>query len=190
MAMSDLDYIRLKLSLPHRLILQENLGEGDGVTKKFKLQLAPVIAESETIRVDETAQTRTTHYAIDDALGLITFVAAPADGDTVDADYTWSVFSDVQIIALMARYNDEIVPTMLDLIHALLSNSDLFIKYTIGMETIDRSAALDALLALQESFSTTMAGPMGQAVIWKEADYEETERDVPWGDFLDSIPED
>ena len=190
MALSDLDYIRLILSVPHRLVLVEELGEGDGSTKKFKTQLAPIIAGSETVRIDGTAKTRVTDYAIDNDLGLITFVVAPGDGDAVDADYTWSVFTDVQINGLLTKYNDAVPAVLKDLVRALLSNTDLFIKYTTGMESVDRGAALDALRALQEELAGQASSAVAQAVIWKKADVTAYERDVPWGVFLDSTPED
>lgn len=190
MAISDLAYIRLILSVPHRIVLAEELGTGDGTIKKYKTQLWPIIAESETIRVDGTAKTRTTDYAIDNDLGLITFVVAPPDGEVVDADYTWSVFSDVQIEGLLTKFNDSVITVLKSLIRALLANTDLFIKYTTGMESVDRSAALTALQSLLEDLGQQPASAAAQAIVWTKADVTETGRDVPWEDFLDSVPSD
>lgn len=190
MALSDLAYIRLILSVPHRPILAEELGSGDGTNKKFMTQLSPIIAESETIRVDGTVKTRTTDYAIDNAFGLVTFVTAPADGKLVDADYKWSVFSDTEINGLLARYNDSVYQVLKQLVRALLSNSDLFIKYTVGMESVDRSQALSALKALQKDLAAEVPTALAQAVIWTQSDVDIYERDVPWADFVDSTPED
>lgn len=190
MAISDLDYIRLILSVPHRVVLTETLGTGDGTTKKFKIQLWPIIDGSETVRVDGTAKTVVTHYTIDNNTGLVTFVTAPPDTEVVDADYTWSVFSDIQIEGLLTKYHDAVTAVLKVLIRALLANTDLFIKYTTGMESVDRSAALKALQSLLEDLGKQPASAAAQAVIWKEADVLETERDVPWEDFLSSTPGD
>lgn len=190
MALTDLQYIRLTLNLPHRVILRETLGIGDGAIKKFQTQLWPIIAESETVRVNGTAKTRNTDYTIDNDTGLITFSVAPTDTHVVDADYNWSVFSDANITDLLARYNDQVNPTMQDLIRALLANSDLFIKYTTGMESVDRTRALDALKTLYEELQDLPAGAVAQSVVWKKADVKAFKRDVAWQDFITSTPED
>lgn len=190
MALSDLAYIRLILSIPKRSVLAEGLGEGDGATKKFRTQLAPIIDESDTIRVDGAEKTRETDYTIDNDLGLITFVAAPSDGDAVDADYNWAVFSDLQINGLLTKHNSSVIAVLKDLLRALLSNADLFIKYTIGMESVDRRTAFDALRALQDELSAQATSAVAQAVVWKQTDVDTYERDVQWQPFLDSTPED
>lgn len=190
MALSDLAYIRLILSVPRRLVLAEGLGEGDGTAKKFQAQLAPIIADSQTVRVDGTEKTVVTHYTIDNDLGLITFVTAPADGEEVDADYQWAVFSDVQINGLLTKYNSSVTAVLKDLVRALLSNSDLFIKYTSGMESVDRRAALEALKSLREDLAVLPTSAVVQAVVWRQTEVDVYERDVQWEPFLDSIPDD
>jgi len=185
--LTNLEYIRLILSIPHRLVLREELGIGDGQITKFQSQLFPIISGTETVRVASAEQTPETDYDLDPDLGLITFVTAPDAGNLVDADYTWAVFSDTQIDDLLTTYNDAVSTVLQDLIRALLANADLFVKYTIGMESIDRSRALDSLQALLESLQR-QSPTIGQAVIWTEADYTATGRDVPWEPFLESIP--
>lgn len=190
MALTDLQYIRLTLNLPHRVVLRETLGTGDGTIKKFQSQIWPIIALSETVRVNGTAKTRTTDYAIDNATGLITFVVAPTDTHVVDADYNWSVFSDVNITDLLTRYNDQVNPVLRDLIRALLANSDLFIKYTTGMESVDRSKALDALKTLYDELKDLPAGAIAQSVVWRKSDIKAFKRDVAWQDFITSTADD
>lgn len=190
MAISNLAYVRLILSVPHRVVLREALGTGDGTVKKFQTQLWPIIAETDVIRVDGVAKIRDTDYAIDNDTGVITFTVAPGDEKVVDADYTWAVFSDATINSLLVTYNDSVVPVLKDLIRALLSNTDLFIKYTIGMESVDRSKALDALKALLDNLEGVSSVSAIQAVIWTKSDVDAYERDVPWEDFLSSTPAD
>lgn len=190
MSLSDLDYIRLRLSAPHRLALGEVLGEGDGTLKKFRAQLTPIIDGSQSVRVNGTEKSAGTDYTIDNDLGLITFTTAPADGATVDADYTWSVFSDATITNLLARNSNSVIQTLRDLVRALLADSDLFIKYTIGMESIDRTAALKALQALLDDLTDQGTSAAGEAVIWTKSDIKETKRDVPWANFGLSEPHD
>ena len=190
MVLTNPQYIRLTLNLSHRVILREELGTGDGTIVKFQTRLWPIIALTETVRVDGTAKTRVTDYSIDNDTGLIILNVAPADGKLVDADYNWSVFSDAQITDLLARYNDQVGPTMRDLIMALLANTDLFIKYTTGMESVDRTKALDALQRLYDELKETPTAAMAQSVVWRKADVDAYRRDVPWEDFVSSTPRD
>lgn len=190
MALTNLQYIRLTLNLPHRVILREALGTGDGAIVKFQTRLWPIIALTETVRVAGTAKTRVTDYTIDNDTGLITLKVAPSAANLVDADYNWSVFSDQQINDLLARYNDQAGPVMRDLIMALLANTDLFIKYTTGMESVDRSKALDALQRLYDELKESPTSPMAQSVVWTKADVDTYERDVVWQDFVSSTPRD
>ena len=188
--MTNLQYIRLTLNLRYRVILREELGTGDGASVKFQTRLWPIIALSETIRVDGTAKTRTTDYDIDNDTGLITFKSAPADGKLVDADYSWSVFSDQHITDLLDLYNDQVNRVMRDLIMALLANTDLFIKYTTGMESVDRSKALDALRGLYDELKDAPSIAIAQSVVWTKVDVTEYGRDVPWEGFIASTPRD
>lgn len=190
MTMTDLEYIRLTLNLPRRVILREALGTGDGQAVRFQTRLWPLIAASEVIRVNGAVKTITTDYTITYETGLIVFVTAPAAAAAIDADYNWSVFNDVQINELLDRYNDQVTPTMRDLVMALIANSDLFIKYTTGMESVDRSKALDALKSLYEELKGTAARAVAQSVVWTQADVDEYERDVPWEPFVSSTPRD
>lgn len=190
MALTDLDYIRLTLNLPHRVILRETIGTGDGSTKKYQFRLWPVIALSEVIRVNAVAKTRVTDYAIDNDTGLITFVVAPTDTHSIEADYNWSVFSDVTIADLLTYHSDQVQPATRDLIMAMLANTDLFIKYTTGMESVDRSKALAALQGLYDELKERPAGAVAQSVVWTQSDVDQYERDVSWEDFVSSTPED
>jgi len=66
----------------------EEIGEGDDYNTVFNLQYYPVKANSETIYLDEEAQTRDTDYTIDYDAGEITFFTPPASGVSITADYT------------------------------------------------------------------------------------------------------
>ncbi len=89
-APSDVDrYIDLEL-VTSQAVTDEIVGTGDGSNKVFVLDWSPVVAGSDTVRVDGTVKTRGTDYTIDNATGTITFVAAPAAGAVVTASYTYT----------------------------------------------------------------------------------------------------
>jgi hypothetical protein len=66
----------------------ENVGTGDGVETEYMLGYHPVIAESETIYLDEKPQERDTNYTINYTIGQITFDSAPGSGEAITATYT------------------------------------------------------------------------------------------------------
>ena len=66
----------------------EEIGTGDGTQTVFNLQWAPIVAESDVIKVDGVIQTRGTDYTIDNATGAVTFTTAPANGLAILADYS------------------------------------------------------------------------------------------------------
>jgi hypothetical protein len=190
MTLSDLQYIRLILTLPYRVVLRELLGQGNGTIARFQTQLWPIIADTCIVYLDgETVEPE--DYELDEETGLVTFETAPEAEAVVTADYNWSAFNDEQIEGLLDRYNDSVQAVLVDLVKALLSNSDLFIKYTIGMESIDRTKAYDALARLLDDLAAKSAAAVAQAVIWTQSDVDEYERDVPWWeDTLTSTPHD
>ena len=79
----------------NNVITGEDLGTGDGSNKDFYTDYAPVVTESETVYVNGTAKTRGTDYTIDYETGKITFGTAPAAGDDVTADYTFTSYRAV-----------------------------------------------------------------------------------------------
>ncbi len=188
MTLSDLDYIRLVLTLPRHVIFDEVVGQGNDTATKFKTRLCPLLNDTVILRVAGVV-VDPTDYTVDEETGLLTLTTAPTDGDQVDVDYSWSVFSDDQIDGLLDRYSNSVVAVLKDLITALLSNTDLFIKYTLGMESVDRSAALDALKAIKESVDGKSAAAAAQAVIWTQTEIDLYERDVRWEPFISSTPE-
>jgi flagellin-like protein len=68
-------------------VVDETVGTGDGSDTTFYVRYAPVLADSQTIYIDGVAQAETTDYTFTDATGLITFLAAPASGEVITADY-------------------------------------------------------------------------------------------------------
>lgn len=70
---------------------------GDGATLEFKLPYAPVQDGSQSVYVAGTLKTETTDYTIDNDLGLVTFVSAPADGAAIAVTYQYTILSDDDI---------------------------------------------------------------------------------------------
>lgn len=71
-----------------RVIVNENVGNGNGIKTVFYLNYAPV-RDGEVIRVAVVVQNSPGDYSMSDRdTGEITFTAAPALGDAITADYT------------------------------------------------------------------------------------------------------
>ena len=73
------------------------LATGDGTTIEYELPNAPVLAGTAKVYLNGTLQTLTTNYTIDEALGLVTFVAAPANGASIAITYKHTILSDADI---------------------------------------------------------------------------------------------
>ena len=81
-----------------------NIGTGDNSETDFQLRkqytsgsvtvnraITKPVAGSYTIYVDAAEQTETTHYTLDTATGIVSFVSAPADSAVITADFEFDV---------------------------------------------------------------------------------------------------
>lgn len=157
MSLTDLARLRLQIADRPRVILRETLGSGDGATLSFLLTLAPVVAASETIMVGGAPVAA---YTLDDATGLLIFDAAPAANAAVVATYTWTTFSDAELEDLLDQ-GLSVTRAAIQAIQWLLADSDRFLKYTFGQESVDRSASRDALTKLLER----LEGQLGRGAV-------------------------
>ena len=159
MALTDLERLRLLIADRPRVILQEIIGTGDGSETLFLLQMAPVVAESETITVNGTVQTRDTDYTLDNGVGLVTFTAAPAAGAELKATYRWTTFSDEELQDLLDQ-GLSVTRAAIQAIEWLLADTDRFIKYTFGQESVDRTSAREGLEHLLAGLRQQLSGPV------------------------------
>jgi hypothetical protein len=181
MALTDLQRLRLKIADRPSVVLNEQIGAGDGATTKFKTQLAPVVSESETVTVNGAEQTRDTDYSIDDGTGVITFDGAPASEAAIKVSYQWTTFSDEELNDLLDQ-KGSIVGAAIEAIGWLLADTDRLISYTYGQEKVDRKdvrRALNDLLDRLEKEARSRPGMMG--VILADTDEREDLME-PWID--------
>jgi hypothetical protein len=170
MALSDLQWLRLKIADRPRLLLHDPLGVGDGANTLFKLRVAPIVADSETVTVNGVEQTQDTDYTIDNSLGLITFTAAPAADAEVVATFQFVAFTDTELTDLLTAEGSRQRAAM-EAVRWLLADQDRFLKYTFGQETVDRSGARDALQFLLEELKSSQPAPIG--LVWADTDERE-----------------
>lgn len=84
-----------------------DLATGDGTRRRFVLSNAPVVANSQEVRVNGQLYTEVaanpgpTEYTLDDATGLVVFGAAPATGASVTVDYRHTILSDAELSTLL-----------------------------------------------------------------------------------------
>jgi len=160
MALSPLQRLRMAVADRPRVALREQVGIGDGICTQYQTQLYPVVVASETVLVNGVP---VAGYVLDYATGLLALTNAPATNATILVTYTWTTFSDTELDDLLARYG-----ARNSAIHALLwllADTDRFIRYTFGQESVDRSATregLENLVAQLRSMS-----PSGAVVLVK-----------------------
>lgn len=141
MALTDLERLRLAVADRPRVALRERVGTGNATRTQWQVQLYPVEDASETVLVNETPVST---YVLDDATGLLTFTAAPASNATLIVTYRWTTFSDAELNDLLDQ-GLSVTRAAIQIIRWLLADTDRFIKYTFGQESVDRSATREGL---------------------------------------------
>jgi len=157
MALTDLERLRLLIADRPKLVYDERIGVGDAVQTVFVLEMVPIVASSEVVTVSGVVVPNT-DYTLDDATGLLTFNAAPALDAPIGASYSWTVFSDDELNDLLVDQGLTLTQAAIQAIRWLLADTDRFIKYTFGQESVDRSASRDALQKLLDDLVQRNAG--------------------------------
>lgn len=160
MALTDLQRLRLKIADRAKAVIDEALGEGTGSKTVYQCRLSPIVETTDRIYVDGVLQTRDVDYTIDESLGLVTFVAAPASGAEITADYQWVTFTDEELQDMLDQAGSLVLAAM-EAIRCLLADSERFLKYTFGQESVDRSTARAALQDLLDDLRRAKGGPVG-----------------------------
>lgn len=101
MVSAAIAFVKAYTGLENVAPVDEAVGTGDGDETIFTLAYHP--SSGQTVYVDGVSKTETTHYTMDDATGVITFLAAPADGAEITASYS-AVPSDAFEDLVMAAY--------------------------------------------------------------------------------------
>ncbi len=168
MALTDIERIRLTISDRQRLALRETAGLGDGQNRQFVVQLPPVVAGTDVAIVRaggvETLLARDADYTIDIATGLIITTAAPAAGAEVVVTYKWAAFSDAELQEFLDLYGSW-QRASIAAARSLIADTDRFMRYTFGQETVDRSTALRALQTVIEELRSDKSASAAGVVI-------------------------
>ncbi len=169
MALTDLQRLRLKVADRAKTIISETVGRGDGAETFFKVIGSPLVAASQTVKVNGAVQVAGTDYTCDDAQGLLTFSTAPASGQRVTVTYQFTVFSDDELQDLLDRYT--LNGAAAEAITWLLADTDRFLKYAYAQESVDRSQARQNLQDLLGRLQQT-GGPVGLVIATTPAQIE------------------
>jgi len=164
-ALTDLERLRLRIADRARLVLYETVGLGDGLSLGFQTRGVPVFPDSEAVVIVSGSLTTVLYpgadYTVDYALGLLRLNIAPAAGESVVVAYQWTAFSDAELTDCLAQAGENVNNAAILALQALLADSDRWIKYTLGQETVDRIAARDAVLSLIEQLKGGRTGVVG-----------------------------
>lgn len=155
--MTDIELVRTLISDS----LQYGVAQavGDAITTEYLLPNATVYPDSETVRTDGTIRTSPSEYTIDESLGLITFVSAPANGADIEITFKYSLLSDDQIEAIMGQYeNNPIKLGAADCLDAIAVSEALIQKRikSLDLQT-DGPAVADSLRKAADSLRTQVA---------------------------------
>jgi len=168
--MSDnLARLRLRIADRPRYALHELVGAGDGLTLGFRLTGAPVVSGSVQVIIiaadSTTAEVLTSSdYDVDLPSGILLLRVAPVLAERVQVSYSWSVFSDAELLDVLVQVNDDVARATALCLTMLLADADRFLKYTLGQEQVDRSAAREALQAALDELRKSTTAPRG--LVW------------------------
>jgi len=154
---TDLQRLRLKIQDRPRVTLREIAGIGDGGTKMYQTQMHPIRVESEEILVDSTPLDPEDDYEINYDLGLITLESALTAGASLSISYQWSAFSDVELEDYLLQYAN-LTRAAIAALESVLADSDRYIKYSFGQESVDRSTTRQAIKDLLDRLEQEMRG--------------------------------
>ncbi len=165
MALTALQRLRLKVADKARQIINEEIGIGNGVLTTFQAQLWPMLTGSDVIKLRtgaaEVVQVRDVDYTIDLETGVITFTTAPLDDVVVIASYKWFIFTDDELDDLLTQVGNNVVKAAIEVIRWLLADTDRFIKYVFGQESVDRSSSREGLQDLLDELKAQLGAPVG-----------------------------
>jgi len=117
---------------------------GDGDTVEFEVPEHPIL--SSRLTVDGALQVLTTDYALDEQLGVITFVDPPAPEVPVVCTYTWAMFTDAQLQAFLDMEAGNVRLAAADVFDAMAANILLYMgKITMLDVQLDGPAAAKTL---------------------------------------------
>lgn len=121
-------YIKSYTGIQDVAVTGEEVGTGDGTETEFQLDNSNIIPGTQDIYLDGVKKTLTTDYTIDNVTGKVKFIAAPADGAEITADYDLG----------MDAYNDFVIVVYV-LVEDMYDNRTLYVdkdKQNKVVETI------------------------------------------------------
>jgi hypothetical protein len=142
----------------------------DGVRADFDLPNSPIVPNSETVTVNGVAKSKPTDYTVDDGVGVVTFVAAPAASQTVVVRYRWSILSDADVQTFLDLNASDVKLAAADALDAIASSEALVQKVIRVLDVSTDGAAVaralrDHAAALRETVvvADTADGAFGWA---------------------------
>lgn len=151
--MTKKEQLRLLIGDNDKIIANDQFGTGDSYTKYFQLSMHPVRATTEIITLGNSAQTRDTHYTIDNDTGLISMITAPSNGSILRAQkYEYNSFSDDELNDVLSKYGDDLNMSAAHCCRALAVEASRWFSYSSGDESVNKSMCADNFLAMAKIF--------------------------------------
>jgi hypothetical protein len=166
MALTDLE--ELREALGDTPVPTNDSDLGDGSATIFQLPSFPVTAGSETVFVSGVEQTDPTDYSLDDDLGRLTFVSAPADQAVIIVVGTATQWSDTRLNDILDRAGS-VTAAALEAIEWKIAQLSNVSSFTAGDVEVDNRVQLAALKALHDYLDKKLkqdAIGSGQSAEW------------------------
>ena len=161
--MTDLQYIRLKLSDSYRIGNDDFTADDE--TAQFKLTHGNIKAESVSVTVNETTKVENTDFNIDYPQGVITFQTTPPQpNDYILVRYSYSVFSDEEYQSLLDRFGN-VYRVISECIEILLIDLVKRADYSTGQTNLSYSQVTKNLMDLRKEMKVMESNDTSSSAI-------------------------
>ena len=164
--MTNIERLRLAVHDKEKVQTEEIIGVGDGVRKKWVLEMQPIIADSEVIVIDDVP---TSDYDLNCNTGLVIFTTAPTNLAVIKAQvYSYYAFSDVDLTEILTEESSNILMAAARCLRTLAADAARFFVFSSGDEKVDKSKICANFLRVAQSWETKAKSiPASAAEHWK-----------------------
>ena len=138
--MTDIETVRLLIGDRKKAAVREEIGIGDGATTEYQLDMYPIAsAPTAVLAIFLTGTTAATNsYTISGGLGKITFNAAPTDGHTILASYSYYALTSGELSDILSGLTGQPYLAAANACLILAADASRYYAYTLGDKSVDK----------------------------------------------------
>ena len=168
---SDIETIRMLCGDRKKKAVRETVGEGDGVTTIFQLDIYPVVTNPTShVYLQQTGIAMTTsEVTFSGGVGVITLASALKAGHTLLATYDYHALSSGELSDMLSGHTGSPLLAAANACLILAADSSKLFMYTMGDKTVDKRKVATNLLEISKTLENrhyTQRDDLGIAMNW------------------------